>query len=572
MSVRSAVIEAFERQPDAIMLLAEADHGAGAAPAADAAPRRWRAVWRSAGYAAAFPEPEIGAPWFPPSDDGSAASLGAFHRVVPRGDGAVVTSFAPVIPGDEADALWLFHQQEIPRARAQDARSRGVSPPLPELANLDDLTGLANRRGSDAHLEDLSSAACPSIARLGLLHIDLDLFKQVNDTLGHEAGDFVLQHVAAILNRATRNGSDFVARVGGDEFIVVLGLPSFANDAADVAERIIAAISKPLVYKGRSCKIGASIGIAYAEPGAFEPRQLVRDADLALYEAKRRGRNRYELFTPQLGANFERTQRLYDEVLIALEQDQFEPYLQPQFDAVSLDLVGAEALARWVHPTRGVITPGEFLGLAEERGLLKDIDELIYRKALAAASDLARRGVVVPKLSVNLSCERLRDLAFLYREREKSDYGGEIALELLETTLFEEQSGDFFWKLDQLSDDGFKVEIDDFGSGRASLLSLTTVNANTVKIDRGLVASVATSRVQKRMVQAIIEMARALDISVMAEGVETLEQAAVLRELGCRSLQGFAFAKPMPVDAFADFARAQSWRAAGGGATTATAV
>ncbi len=419
----------------------------------------------------------------------------------------------------------------------------------------DGLTGLPNRRHIDRKIAELAELGRPEDVVFAL-HIDLDRFKHINDTLGHAAGDHVLKTVGATLRAATR-AEDFVARIGGDEFFILCGLGATAETAEAIAERIVADLGRPIDYEGQPCRFGASVGVASA-PARCACNLLV-NADLALYEAKGLGRNRVEIFTSDLQERLNAKKRTADEILRGLEHGEFEPHFQPQFTARDRVFAGVEALARWRHPERGVLAPAAFLGVAAELNVVDQLDRTIFRQALDVCARLKARGAPIPKLSVNVSVERLKD-AGLAADVERFDgQAGGLAFELLETINFDEDYAEADWALDRLRDLGVELEIDDFGSGRASIMSLLKIFPKRIKIDRQLVAPIVESRVHLDLVRAIVDIGVSQKISVIAEGVETAEHARILRDVGCEALQGYYFAAPMAEPSLGAFLRARAW-------------
>lgn len=422
----------------------------------------------------------------------------------------------------------------------------------------DSLTGLPNRR----YLDDVLKARAEQAGRYGgtlaLLHIDLDRFKQINDTLGHAAGDAMLVHAAYTLS-ANCDADDFVARIGGDEFVVVSMVDEGASALAALADRLIAQMRLPILYQGHECRSGISVGIATESGSDPDPNRLLINADIALYRAKSRGRSRYEFFTSALQAEVIRTKRVADEILHGLETDQFIPWYQPQFDAVTLEIAGVEALARWQHPTEGILPPAHFLDVADELNVVSTIDRIVLEKALDEFARWEKLELGIPKVAVNVSARRLQDEHLIASLKDLSFEPGRLAFELVESIFLDETDDMVRWNAEQIKDLGIDIEIDDFGTGYASIVSLMKLKPRRLKIDRQLVGPIVTSAAQRRLVQSIVDIGRSLDIEVVGEGVETMEHAAILRDLGCNMLQGYAFAAPMSADTLVDFVRGRGW-------------
>jgi len=430
----------------------------------------------------------------------------------------------------------------------------------------DSLTGLPNRRFLDQKLELRAALREDEGRRTALLHIDLDRFKQINDTLGHAAGDAMLVHASKIL-RVNVRSTDFIARVGGDEFVVLCWMDNDdpADDAlylSSLAERIIREMREPVRYEGHECRFGVSVGIATEPDTGCDPRRLLVNADIALYRAKSRGRNRYQFFNDALQAEIVHTKRVADEILNGLEQGEFVAYYQPQFDAETLEVTGVEALARWNHPSEGVLGPDAFLKVAEELNVVSTIDRMILEQALADFSMWAEQGIPIPKISVNVSARRLNDEELIGGLSRLDFKPGTVSFELVESIFLDENDEHIGWNVEQIKELGIDIEIDDFGTGYASIVSLIKLKPRRLKIDRQLVMPITGSPAQRHLVESIIEIGKSLGIEVIAEGVETMEHARVLRQLGCHGLQGYAFARPMRAVELNAFVAARRWRKA----------
>lgn len=419
----------------------------------------------------------------------------------------------------------------------------------------DALTRLPNRRFLD---QQLALSGHGDGRPLTLLHIDLDRFKDINDTLGHAAGDEVLKHAAGVL-RAHIPAEDFIARIGGDEFVLLSRRDPSDADFSSLSTRLIEAISEPMAIEGHDCRIGASIGIATRNDADESPEQLLVNADIALYEAKRRGRNRVEAFNDELRLRTVEVKRLSDDILRGLERGEFHPFFQPQFDAVTLEIVGVEALARWQHPTRGFIAPDVFLPVAESLNVVARIDETILDQALFQAMRWEGQGLGIPRVSVNVSCQRLRDEGLIDKLRAMNIRPGALTFELLESISFDTADDGLRQAIEEIKALGIDIEIDDFGTGHASIVSLLELSPKRLKIDRRLVQPLLESTSQQSLVRSIIDIGKVRDIETVAEGVETLAHAELLRNLGCHTLQGYALARPMGGDDFLAFAKARSW-------------
>ena len=422
----------------------------------------------------------------------------------------------------------------------------------------DDLTGLPNRRYLDQMLASLEPQTSGKVA---LLQLDLDRFKEINDTLGHAAGDAMLVHAAKILQSALPN--EFVARIGGDEFVALCLEQNEDQEISELADRVVRRMRKPVAYDGHQCRFGVSIGIAVEPRSTLDPKKLMMDADMALYRAKSRGRNRYEFFTSALEAEIVRNKRIGDDILRGFERDEFTVVYQPQVDSRTMEIVGAEALVRWQHPTEGLLAPHAFLKAAEDRNLTAAIDKLVLTKALKDFKNWTAAGVAIPRISVNVSARRLRDETLISSLRLLDFQPGTLSFELLESIFLDDSDDELVWDVDRIKDAGIDIEIDDFGTGYASIISLLKLQPKRLKIDRQLIRPVVSSTRQRNLIGSILEMGRTLGIEVIAEGVETLEHVRVLKGLGCHVLQGYALGKPMPAEALAVCAREKRWLQAG---------
>ena len=429
----------------------------------------------------------------------------------------------------------------------------------------DTLTGLPNRRMFDAAQRDFSAQSRPHTRRSAILHIDLDRFKQINDAFGHDGGDFVLKTTAEILRDCAGEGA-LVARVGGDEFAIFIpDAPSEATLSL-MAERLIMRAAQPIRYQGNACRFGLSIGIAVADGHDDDGKSLFVNADLALYSAKHQGRGRFCFFRETMRTQAMANKQMSDEILAGIERDEFFCVYQPQFCARTLAITGVEALVRWRNPKLGILNPSDFLATAEDLNVLAMIDRTVLRKSVADFRHWAAQGVVVPRLSVNLSKSRLRDPNL---SRELAGLGplpGKLSLELLESNFLDDQ-------VDVVSDNilaaraaGLEIEVDDFGTGHASIVSLLRLKPDRLKIDKALVEHMAGSGTQAQLLKSIVEIGHMLGISITAEGVEAERQLKMLQDIGCDELQGYALARPMMSADLVAFCRGRQVRTHAGAA------
>jgi diguanylate cyclase (GGDEF)-like protein len=432
-----------------------------------------------------------------------------------------------------AKALTEAHNAELVEATAR----------IEHTSLHDALTQLPNRRYLDRLLTERATASGADEG-IALLHIDLDRFKQINDTLGHAAGDAMLVHAAKVLRENVQD-DDFVARIGGDEFVVVSPLRNGRRDLSRLANRIISQMRAPMPYMGHECRCGVSVGIAYQRGPKIDDKRLLIDADIALYRAKRGGRNRAEFFTEALQAEIVSTKRMADDILSGIEQGQFVAWYQPQFDARTHQICGVEALARWQHPVRGIVSPDLFLPIAEDLNVVATIDRMILEQTIGWMQVWRTQGLVIPHASVNVSGRRLRDDNLIKNLKKLNIEPGTISFELVESIYLDESDDIIGWNIDHIRELGIDIEIDDFGTGYASIVSLLKLMPRRLKIDRQLIKPVVGSERQRQLIASIVDIGHSLGIGVVAEGVETPEHGRIVTELGCDVLQGYAFAKPL---------------------------
>ncbi|MFT4000942.1 MAG: EAL domain-containing protein [Rhizobium sp.] len=431
----------------------------------------------------------------------------------------------------------LTKQKAIAEARAvalEQSRSR-----IEHAADHDYLTGLPNRRYFDRRLAELRKDA--SVETLAVLHIDLDGFKEINDKWGHAAGDATLQSAAARISGAI-TANDVVARIGGDEFVAVLVNVGSVEKLKAIADDIFSRLRREVRFGNEMLKIGASIGVAMS--GAEGAGNLLAESDVALFQAKKLGRNRVEFFTSKLQSDLQAERRLADELRLAPVLRQIEPFYQIQVDARTRSIVGLEALARWRHPERGLLNPAAFLKVADEYGLTAEIDASVLKSALADRAAWVSQGLSPPRIAVNISGRRLADPDLIDGLRALRIPRHAIAFELVETIFLDDPDDRVLANIAGIKEMGIDIEIDDFGSGHASLIGLVKLKPKRLKIDRQLVTAIAISDEQRRLVGSIVEIAQALNVEVVAEGVETEDHARILAELGCDELQGYAIGYP----------------------------
>ncbi|HJV12090.1 MAG TPA: EAL domain-containing protein, partial [Burkholderiales bacterium] len=426
---------------------------------------------------------------------------------------------------------------------------------LAYLAQFDPLTGLPNRALLSDRFSQMIVQAKRRYQPLAVLFIDLDEFKMVNDTLGHAGGDALLKEAAVRLQSAVRSG-DTVARISGDEFAIVLADLARQEDAALVAQKVIERLSAAVEIHGKEVFITASVGIAAFPADGADAETLIGAADAAMYRAKQSGRNAYQFFTAEINQRSRARAQMGVELRRALEREEFTLVYQPKYTLADRKLSGAEALLRWRHPERGVVPPAEFIPVLEETGLIVAVGEWVIRRACSDLKKRSELGLPVVPVAVNLSARQFRqpDLhqRFTALVAEAGIDPALIELEITESQLM--QDPDHAIRVMQsLCDAGIRLAIDDFGTGYSSLAYLTRFPLSALKIDRSFVKDMANDKADATIVRTIIEMAHTLGFTVVAEGVESEEQATFLRLLRCDQAQGFLFARPMPAEEFVTF-------------------
>jgi diguanylate cyclase (GGDEF)-like protein len=434
-------------------------------------------------------------------------------------------------------------------SRKMRLRMAGAERELAWLAYTDPVTGLPNRRASHEALDTMLAEAALRQEKVGLLLIDLDNFKIVNDTAGHAAGDQLLRKVAGVL-RAQLRDEDMVARIGGDEFTVIAGPLATSGELDILAARIIDALQRPVQLDGIEFVATASIGAAIYPDDAGNAEELVSNADTALYEAKDAGRNRLGRFRREMIVAAQRRAMLERELRHALEGDGLDVFYQPQFDCASGSLLGAEALARWTHPEHGFISPGEFIPIAEDSGLIGELGRRVLERACTDAVALGRETGVLLNMAVNVSARQFRDGQFVDVVQDILERTGlsatRLELELTESVLMDDvgRAVEFMHAVRRL---GVRMSIDDFGTGYSSLAYLQTFPTDKLKLDRSFVAPLPEGGAT--LAGAVIALAHSFNMSVVAEGVETAAQLDWLRAAGCDVAQGFLLGRPMPLAA-----------------------
>ena len=419
------------------------------------------------------------------------------------------------------------------------------------LAHHDPLTGLFNRFSLEDRLEQSLAVARREGDQLAVLFLDMDRFKIINDTVGHHAGDALLIQVAARLRESVRE-SDIVARLGGDEFVVVLtGLRDGMQSAAQVAAKLLDALGDPYEVEGTSLHSSPSIGIALFPADGEDAETLMKSADTAMYHVKETGRNGSQFFTADMNAAIEDRLALEKALRQAVEREEFVLHYQPQVCAASGDVIGVEALVRWRHPERGLVYPDHFIPVAEEVGLIGALGDWVLDEACRQRALWRDAGIEKIRMAVNLSLHQLTDPTFVGRvERAIQRHGlkpGDLELELTESQAMSDPEG-AIGQLTALRELGVELAIDDFGTGYSSLAYLKRLPIQTLKLDRSFVKDTPEDANDAAISAAAVSLAHTLGLTVVAEGVETVEQEGFLVEHECDYLQGYLFSRPVPAE------------------------
>jgi len=426
---------------------------------------------------------------------------------------------------------------------------------LEKIALHDALTGLPNRTLFRELAQAAVAAAKRDQGKLALLFVDLDRFKSVNDSMGHAAGDRLLVTVAERLRHALR-ASDVVCRHSGDEFTVLLRNASQLDAVGATAERLLKEIEAPVSLDGGFVNISASIGIALYPDDAADHEELVRHADTAMYEAKNLGAARYSFFRAEFNAHRFATLQLEQELVRALENNEFVLYYQPQVASATGALLGCEALIRWVHPERGLVPPVQFISAAERCGLISDLGAWTIRAACAQIARWKAQGMPFGSVAVNVSALEFRHHRLVDTlTSAMAEFGvapHELEIEITESVLMTD-TDTTHRIVERLHELGMRLAVDDFGTGYSSLAYLKHLRPSKVKIDRSFISDLSDDEDDRVLVKAIIQLAHALGIPVVAEGVETTEQRDFLRHVGCEVLQGYLISRPQPPAGFEKF-------------------
>lgn len=497
---------------------------------------------------------------FLPYDAAEKANF-QIHRVLETG---VLQNFEYQLPSNEGTRFYEARmvacgQKEVLTLVRDVTDRKQAEERIRRFAYYDGVTGLYNRHYFQQRVDQEIHRAARNKRLIGVLFLDLDRFKAINDTLGHHSGDRLLEMVADRLRECTREGDDIsrisgggeqpdIARLGGDEFTIMLPGMQRMEDAAAVAQRIQTGLAKPFAVASREIHLTTSIGIAIYPADGEDVTALLKSADVAMYKAKEEGRNNYQFYTAALNAKAHQRLMLENDLRMAMKRNELTLFYQPKVDILSRKILGMEALIRWQHPKLGLVPPMRFIPVAEEIGVIDEIGEWVLRTACAQTKRWHDVGLASLTIAVNLSRQQLRNkLLAATITRALGETGlarTSLELELTESMIMHDVEHSVA-ALRQLKELGLTLSIDDFGTGYSSLSCLRRFPLDALKIDRSFVHDAATDPDDGAIVRAIIAMAKTLGLVVIGEGVETEEQYAFLKKEGCDVAQGFLFGKPM---------------------------
>ncbi|MEM6661075.1 MAG: EAL domain-containing protein [Pseudomonadota bacterium] len=452
---------------------------------------------------------------------------------------------------------WITFRLIIGRSLSQlmdnieEAKSRAE-----QSALHDALTGLGNRR----HLNEVITERLGSLHRdnepFAVLQLDLDHFTEVNDSLGHSAGDQMLRHVAETLQTQVRS-EDFVARVGGDEFVIVTKGDSSRVELAAMAERLVKEVSTPISYQGQSCFVETSIGIYSVEREKHMTDMTVdyilNNGDFALKHAKESGRGNFVFFEDSTRVEMEADRFLREDFRRGVDDGEIICHYQPQYDLNAGRVLSVEALVRWYHPLHGVMTPEEFMPLADRLGMTAHIDALVFKAALADLAKWDELGLGIETVSVNVSAGRLSDPDLIANLQAMNLPRNRLTFEILETAFVDRLPDQVQWNLDGIRELGIEIELDDFGTGKASVLGIIEMAPDRIKVARELIAPLAEGEQGLSLVRAVAAIGHSLGVEMVAEGVEMAVHCEAAAELGFARLQGYHICRPVSAKALADW-------------------
>ncbi|MCL9667527.1 EAL domain-containing protein [Rosenbergiella epipactidis] len=478
-----------------------------------------------------------------------AAHFDTTMQVLPGGLGSQrltiwVFMFTLVILGSNLFGAMIESQLRVSRLAS---KLKQTNEELRQMALHDPLTNLANRTLFEDKLNDYIQRAKQNASSFSLLYMDLDGFKMVNDAYGHDIGDKLLVEVAKRLNAAV-NPSDILARVGGDEFVLLSHANSEA-DASRLAETLVAAIEPEFTVENYELRVSLSLGIAMFPAHGIEAREMLFNADSAMYHTKNSGRNGFSIYQPSMSPIGRSQVQLKNELWRAIHNNELRLFYQPKLNVTSGEIIGYEALVRWQHPERGLKTPDKFLPIAEQTGMILLLGEWVLNEACRQLAIWHQQGADHLSISVNLSAQQFEQKSLIYLvTRTLEEYclaPDKLILEITETTAMRYPQ-ESIKILEELKAIGVQVAIDDFGTGYSSLLYLQNMPATELKIDRAFINSIGHKDTDPRLLSMIIELAKNMNLNIVAEGVESEEQQTYLVNLGCDVHQGYYFSRPVP--------------------------
>jgi diguanylate cyclase (GGDEF)-like protein len=467
------------------------------------------------------------------------ALIPADYRMLTQHNEEIIMHQELALSPDTQDVV-LGTVQDITEQRAAEKRIR-------QLAYTDELTNLASRAYFYKHLEDMIKAGQGRDERFALLYLDLDGFKDVNDSLGHDVGDELLKTIAQRLQAVLRE-TDFVARLSGDEFCILVDRITDEYTSADVASRCLHEINHPVFLGMQEIRPRCSIGIAHYPDDGKDLNALLKAADSAMYCAKEDGKHRYAFYQPELTIQAEKRLEMEHELRQAIDKGEFELHYQPQIALHSGRMVGVEALVRWRHAIKGLVPPNDFIGVAERIGLIKPLGDWVLHTACRQVASWRAQGLPKFRIAVNISPLHFQDPTLLDSVaevlRETGLHPSDLELEITETVV--QTTGDNMRMFERLRTMGVQIAIDDFGTGYSSLASLKYLPIDCLKVDRLFITDMLKDADSSVIMGTIVSVAHALGHSVIAEGVETHEQLKVLSGIDCDMVQGYFFSRPVP--------------------------
>lgn len=462
---------------------------------------------------------------------------------------------------EDAQKMVIVTCRDISDQVTTQAALQQVKDDLEHAAFHDDLTGLGNRKKLSQYMRSEEVMRYITSGQIGVLQLDLDKFKEINDTLGHAAGDAVLQHVAGGL-RSNAGRSDLICRTGGDEFLLICLKIASQEALMARAELVLRAINRPMSWKGQTVPVGISIGASMPLRDTTSGEALIQQADQALYSAKDGGRGQVVFYTEHLGRRYKAEQRLSRDLKTALARDQFTVHLQPILDLATDRVRGCEALLRWDHPDRGLLPPGAFLGAAETAQILTEIDYVSMNCALDALAELRQVGFADLSMSINVSSSILADVNYPglldWALQSRALPAASVCVEILETTILDAANLDVVTAVENLRRLGVRVALDDFGTGYAGLAHMSAFEVDAIKLDHSMIRRLEDDPRNRVITRSIIRLCDLLGMQVVAEGVETQGQLDILRRARCPFIQGYGLARPMPVADMIDWLRTET--------------